>query len=207
MIGNYYDLTIKQFLKIRSITELESDPFMRNLKMVAEIENKTVDEIESMPVGDVIEKVKRLASIESLEPNAKVKMKIKIGGKRFKIKWKQQELTAEQYIDSCHFSKDKDQIINNIHNILAAISVELDWMGREKPYNGTTHKERADLFYNQMKISQAYPIMLFFCKYYQELTEATLSYLESEAMKAVKMVREKYLSSTQNGDGLQSLTT
>lgn len=205
MIGNYYELTIKQFLRIKSITELESDVFMRNLKMVAEIENKTVDEIESMPVQDVIEKVRRLAKIETLEPDAKVKMKIKVASKWFKIKWKQQELTAEQYIDASHFCKDPNQIINNIHNILASISVELDWMGREKKYSGIKHKEVADLFYNNLKISQAYPIMLFFCKYSKESTEAILSYLESEAMKAVKMWEElpkaDYIKS---GDGLQS---
>ncbi len=204
MIGNYYELTIKQFLRIKSITELESDVFMRNLKMVAEIENKTVDEIESMPVQDVIDKVRRLAKIETLEPDAKVKMKIKVAGKWFKIKWKQQELTAEQYIDASHFCKDTNQIINNIHNILASISVELDWMGREKKYSGIKHKEVADLFYNKMKISQAYPIMLFFCKYSKESTEAILSYLESEAMKAVKMWEEfPKADYTKNGDGLQ----
>ncbi len=204
MIGNYYELTIKQFLRIKSITELESDVFMRNLKMVAEIENKTVDEIESMPVQDVIDKVRRLAKIETLEPDAKVKMKIKVAGKWFKIKWKQQELTAEQYIDASHFCKDPNQIINNIHNILASISVELDWMGREKKYSGIKHKEVADLFYNKMKISQAYPIMLFFCKYSKESTEAILSYLESEAMKAVKMWEEfPKADYTKNGDGLQ----
>ncbi|MFN9518899.1 MAG: hypothetical protein ACK574_04115 [Bacteroidota bacterium] len=201
MLGNYYDLTIKQFLNFKSITELESDPVLRNLKLLALIEDKTLEEVEDLPIGELVNKVKKLSQIEALKPDEKVKMTIKLKGKKYRVKWKQQDLTAAQYIDATHFCKDSTKITNNIHNILAAISVEVDWLGRDKPYNGSKHKEVADLFYNHMKISQAYPIMLFFCKYYKELAEATLTYLEQEAKQAAKVVMEKH--SAIGGDGLQ----
>ena len=192
---NYSELTIKQFLKCKTIADLETDPIMRKVKMLAEIEGKDVDEVESLPIGELLERLKGLEQIEAMQPDQKIKLKFKLGGKRFIVKWRQQDLTAAQYIDATHFCKEPDKIIHNIHNILAALVVERTWWGKEKKYNGDKHKEIADLFYNEMKISTAYPIMLFFCKYYEALVANMLTYLGAEA--------ERQINSIKSGLGLQ----
>jgi len=196
MIGNYHQLTIGQFIKCKTITSLESDPVQRKVKMLAAISGKSEDEIESLPISDLIKKLKDLSEVETLKPNDKVKMKFKVNGKRFECVWKSQELTASQYIDVTHFCSQ--DIISNIHNILAAICVEKTWYGKRKKYNGDKHKEVAELFYNEMKISQAYPIMLFFCRYLRELERNTLTCLGIAVEGAIASLR--------NGVGLQSLT-
>ena len=187
---NYSELTIKQFLKCKTIADLETDPIMRKVKMLAEIEGKDVDEVESLPIGELLERLKGLEQIEAMQPDQKIKLKFKLGGKRFIVKWRQQDLTAAQYIDATHFCKEPDKIIHNIHNILAALVVERTWWGKEKKYNGDKHKEIADLFYNQMKISTAYPIMLFFCKYYEALVTNMLTYLGEEAEKQMSSIKD-----------------
>ena len=187
---NYSELTIKQFLKCKTIADLETDPIMRKVKMLAEIEGKDVDEVESMPIGDLLERLKGLEQIEAMQPDQKIKLKFKLGGKRFIVKWRQQDLTAAQYIDATHFCKEQDKIIHNIHNILAALVVERTWWGKEKKYNGDKHKEIADLFYNQMKISTAYPIMLFFCKYYEALVTNMLTYLGEAAENQMSSIKD-----------------
>ena len=187
---NYSELTIKQFLRCKTIADLETDPIMRKVKMLAEIEGKDVDEVESLPISQLLERLKGLDQIEAMQPDQKIKLKFKLGGKRFIVKWRQQDLTAAQYIDATHFCKDQDKIIHNIHNILAALVVERTWWGKEKKYNGDKHKEIADLFYNQMKISTAYPIMLFFCKYYEALVANMLTYLGAEAEKQMSSIKD-----------------
>lgn len=205
MIGNYNELTIKQFLRIKTITDMEQDPLHRKVLILSEISGKSVDEIESMPIGDMIEAIKGLDKIENLQTDEKIKLKFKVGGRRFIVKWKEQDLTSEQFIDASHFCKE--DMLNNIHNILASVCVERTWYGKELGYKGENHKEVADLFYNEMKISTAYPIMLFFCKYYKELGINMLSYLELEATKAMNQTRDivaKYLTLEASGDGLQA---
>jgi hypothetical protein len=187
---NYSELTIKQFLRCKTIADLETDPIMRKVKMLAEIEGKDVDEVESMPIGDLLARLKGLEQIEAMQPDQKIKLKFKLGGKRFIVKWRQQDLTAAQYIDATHFCKDPDKIIHNIHNILAALVVERTWWGKEKKYNGDKHKEIADLFYNEMKISTAYPIMLFFCKYYEALVANIITYLGEEAERQMSSIKD-----------------
>jgi hypothetical protein len=204
----YNKITIGQFLKCKTIADLEPDVLNRNIKLLAELSGKTFDEIESMPIEKLTDALKDFNRLELLNPNAKVKMDFKVKGRRFKCVWQTQKLTAAQYIDVTSFCKDEKNIVANIHNILAAICVEKTWYGKSKKYDGANHKEVADLFYNHLKIDTAYPIMLFFCRYYKELADNILTYLESEANKAMektKPIVDKILKA--NGGGLSQSTT
>ena len=193
------DLTIKQFLKCKTISELETDPVIRKLKLFAEIKGKTFDEVESIPMNELFAQLRELDTLQTLPTDSKVNMKFKVGGKKYIIKWRQQDLTAEQYIDARYFCKYPDKIVHNIHNILASLAVERNWLS-ESPYSGETHKERAEAIMNELKISQAYPIMVFFCEFYKMLTDNTLTYMVEESSKLLKEVEQHF---TKNGDGLQ----
>jgi hypothetical protein len=175
---------------------MESDPIDKNVRLLAEMSGKSVDEIESLPISELKEKLKHLANIEDLGEVGKVRMKFKVKGKYFKVIWKTQDLTSGQYIDVSHFTKDPQQIIYNIHNILAAICVPMKYGLIQQKYDGAKHKDIADLLYNHMTIAQAYPIMLFFCRYYEELDKAILTYLAEEAKKTLKVVEEHFTQST-----------
>jgi hypothetical protein len=196
MISKYSDLTIKQFLNCKLISEMQTDPIDRNVRLLAEVSGKSVDEIESLPLTELKAKLKYLANIEDLGEVGKVKMKFKVKGKWFKVIWKTQELTSGQYIDVSHFTKEPDKIIYNIHNILAAISVPMKYGLIQQKYDGAKHKDIADLLYNHMTIAQAYPIMLFFCRYYEELDSNILTYLVEEGKKALKEVEAHFTPNT-----------
>jgi hypothetical protein len=196
MISKYSDLTIKQFLNCKLISEMQTDPIDRNVRLLAEVSGKTVDEVESLPLTELKAKLKYLANIEDLGEVGKVRMKFKVKGKSFKVIWKTQELTSGQYIDVSHFTKEPDKIIYNIHNILAAISVPMKYGLIQQKYNGAKHKDIADLLYNHMTIAQAYPIMLFFCKYFAELDSNILTFLVQEGKKALKEVEAHFTQNT-----------
>ena len=140
---------------------------------------------------------------DTLDSNAKVKMKFKLGGKKYIILWRQQDMTAEQYIDASHFCKDQTNIVHNIHNILASLAVERTWW-KNKPYSGETHKERAELFKREMRIKDAYPVMVFFYTYFKKLDDNTLTFLEKEAAKVKEVLGKRF---TQSGVGLQQSMT
>jgi hypothetical protein len=183
-------LTIGQFIQCKTISEFETDAISKSIKMLAVVSNKTFDEIESMPIEDLTKSLNEFSEIEKLTSNTKVKMKFRVKWRRFECIWQTQKLAANQYIDATSFCKDEKDIVNNIHNILASICVERTWYGKKLKYNPENHKEIADLFYNHMKITQAYPIMLFFCKYYEELHNNILCYLEEQADKAMTIAKK-----------------
>jgi hypothetical protein len=201
------NLTIGQFIKCKTISEFETDVLDKSIKMLAIVSNKTFDEIEAMPVNELTDALKQFNEIEKLTENTKVRMKFKVKGRKFECIWQTQKLGANQYIDATSFCKDEKDIVNNIHNILASICVERTWYGKKMKYNPENHKEIADLFYNHMKITSAYPIMLFFCKYFEELHSNILIYLEEAAEKSMKMAMNhpKVVEVLKrSGDGLQS---
>jgi hypothetical protein len=175
---------------------MQTDPIDRNVRLLAEVSGKSVDEIESLPLTELKAKLKYLANIEDLGEVGKVRMKFKVKGKSFKVIWKTQELTSGQYIDVSHFTKEPDKIIYNIHNILAAISVPMKYGLIQQKYDGAKHKDIADLLYNHMTIAQAYPIMLFFCKFFAELDSNILTYLVEEGKKALKEVEAHFSQNT-----------
>ena len=202
MIRGYSDLTIKQFIKCKQISELEDDPILRKVKLLAEVTGRTTEEVETMPLADMMHQLKQLDQLTGMEHSENVDMKFKVKGKRFECIWKVQELTAAQYIDVKHFAKDPNKLTENIHNILAAICVERTWYGKRKPYNGTNHEAIANHLYTHMTINQAYPIMVFFCKFSEALSSAILTYTVEEAQKL-----KQQITSTQSGATLQSSTS
>lgn len=194
------NLTINQFIKCKAIAELEPDPLTRNLKMVSIVNGKTVDELESLPIDELKKQLAEFNQIEKLTENTKVKMNFKIKGRRFECIWRTQKLTAAQYIDVTSFCKNEKEIINNIHNILAAICVEKTWYGKKLKYDGNNHKEISELFLNNMSITIAYPIMLFFCNYFKELSNNIQIYLEQEMVKTMQNpIVQQHLKNAGNG--------
>lgn len=183
------NLTIGQFIQCKTISEFETDVLDKSIKMLSIVTNKTFDEIEEMPVNELTDALKQFNEIEKLTDSTKVKMKFKVKGRRFKCIWQTQKLGANQYIDATSFCKNEKEIVNNLHNILASICVERTWYGKKLKYNPEQHKEIADLFYNHMKITDAYPILLFFCRYFKELHDNIQTYLEEEVAKAVKVAK------------------
>jgi hypothetical protein len=200
------NLTVGQFIQCKTIADFETDAINKSIKMLAIVSDKTFDDIESMPIDELTNALKQFNDIETLTSNTKLKMKFKVKGKRFECIWQTQKMGANQYIDATSFCKTEKDIVNNIHNIMASICVERTWYGKKLKYNPENHKEIADLFYNHLKITQAYPIMLFFCKYFQELHNNILTYLEEAAensMKIAKNHKDKEEHLKRSGDGLQ----
>lgn len=205
---NIAELTIKQFLNCKRIADLEQDPLNRNIRLLAEVSGMTIDEVEALPIEVLKKRLKELSDINTLVEGSKVNMNIKVKGERFRIVWQLNKLTAAQYIEVCEWTKDSENIIYNIHKILASLAIRRTWYGKLMKRDASEHKYISDLFYNHMKIGQAYPIMLFFCKFSQALHENILTSLEVELKTLTQKLASKYKQQTQmdigaNGAGLR----
>lgn len=201
MMQPYSKLTIKQFLNCKRISEMELDPLDKSIRLLSEISGKTQEQIEEMPIIQMKAQLKELYEIEHLNENTKVNMNIKVKGERFRVVWELTKLTAAQYIEVAEWTKEPEKIIYNIHKILASLVVRRTWYGKLIKRDAIEHKYIADLFYNNMKIEQAYPIMLFFCKYSEALHDSMLTYLAEQAVKLTREAQEMIIG--QSGDGLR----
>jgi len=181
-------LTIKQFYDIESIIKDMEDPVERNLHLLAAVKGITIDDVENMPINKVKTELAKLNYL-NLDMPDKIKHKFKIKGRTFKIVWKLEDIRANQYIDFKHFASQEQ----SIHKCMAVLCIELDWLRRSKGYQPQKHKELSEFFFKHMDISIAYPLMLFFCRYTEELMPIIKTYLRNEVEKMRSV----------NGDGFQ----
>jgi hypothetical protein len=76
-----------------------------------------------------------------------------------------------QYVSMSNLTKDQSTILDNVHIILAVMCVGKDKMDVE---------DRSEHFQNNLSISIAYPIALFFCAVMLKLPDNLMDYLKGK---------------------------
>lgn len=199
MRSNYYNLTLKDFIELQQVTESGIEGKKKKLSIVYKLELEFFDGFTSEQIISLYSDFEKL---EAQPIKTTYKKRVKVGGRWFFVDYRLSQISASQFIDISHFSKSNP--IENIHKIVASCIRPISWKyGKPSKYNGEEHEEISELLLNSMKVKDAYPIMLFFCTLSNRLSDNILTYFLStkeETLNKLKLF-------TQNGDGLQQLTT
>lgn len=197
MRKDFRRLTIKEYISILSQLPYESEVefIERRLSVVL---RQPIDSIKSLPYTILMDYKNKLEKVENDLQGLRVKDKVKVNGKWFKVDHDIMKINAAQFIDASHFSKNAEK---ELHNFIAVFLRPMTWrFGKASEYNGTNHKDIADLVLNKMKVEQALPLLVFFCEVLQELSNHIETYLIQETKKLIEDL-------PQNGDILSRLTT
>ncbi len=165
----------------------------KDIEILSLLSEKPRSEILALPFNvrhGYLRKIEFLNNLNSIKPLQSAKsFRFFIKGKRFEIKLNATELTGGQYIDLMTFLKDPEATNQNIHNILAVIVLPLKFGLFKSKYDGEAHAIRAAFFYENMSVSIAYPILVFFCNLSEHLTQAIQDYLKTETVKKMDMIK------------------
>ena len=191
----YYNLTLKDFIDLNSVKGSDLEAKRQKLSILFKVEKEFFD---GMTSAQVIELYSDFEKLEAQPIKTVYKNRIKIGGKWFFIDYRLSQISSAQFIDITHFAKSNP--LDNIHRIVASCIRPISWrFGKAGKYNGDEHDEISELLLNQMKIKDAYPIMLFFCTLSAKLSDNILNFFLSKSEEMESQLR----TLTQNGDGLQ----
>ena len=191
----YYNLTLKDFIELNSVKGSDLEAKRQKLSILFKIEKEFFD---GMTSAQVIELYSDFEKLEAQPIKAVYKSKVKVGGKWFFIDYRLSQISSAQFIDITHFAKSNP--LDNIHRIVASCIRPIKWrFGKAGKYNGDEHDEISELLLNQMKIKDAYPIMLFFCTLSAKLSDSILNFFLSQKEEMENQLR----TLTQNGVGLQ----
>ena len=191
----YYNLTLKDFIELNSVKGSDLEAKRQKLSILFKIEKEFFD---GMTSAQVIELYSDFEKLESQPIKAVYKSKVKVGGKWFFIDYRLSQISSAQFIDITHFAKSNP--LDNIHRIVASCIRPIKWrFGKAGKYNGDEHDEISELLLNQMKIKDAYPIMLFFCTLSSKLSDSILNFFLSQKEE----MESKLRTLTQSGGGLQ----
>jgi hypothetical protein len=191
----YYNLTLKDFIELNSVKGTDLEAKRQKLSILFKVEREFFD---GMTSAQVIELYSDFEKLEAQPIKTVYKKRIKVGGRWFFIDYRLSQISSAQFIDITHFAKSNP--LDNIHRIVASCIRPISWrFGKAGKYNGDEHDEISELLLNQIKIKDAYPIMLFFCTLSSKLSDNILSYFLSQSEEMENLLR----TLTQNGDGLR----
>lgn len=183
--NDWSEITIKDFVFINSIIKDQTYvAFDKEIDLLCYFSKLTIEEVESLPIERFKEYVKKIQFLFTF-PSEKIQDSFIVNGKIYRYDLKKPIQTAGQYIDLMSFTKKPDEIVDNIHNILAVLCIE-----EGENYHGEKHKEVAESFYNHLTMDVVYPLCLFFCNVWKNLIPVIGDYLERETKMMNKMMGE-----------------
>ena len=195
MKRNYYNLTLKDFIELQQVKDLGIEAKKKKLSIIYKIELEFFDGFTSEQIISLYSDFEKL---EAQPIKTTYKKRVKVGSRWFFVDYRLSQISASQFIDISHFSKSNP--IENIHKIVASCIRPINWkFGKPSKYDGSEHDEISELLLNQMKVKDAYPIMLFFCTLSGKLSDNILTYFLSTKEETLNRLR----TFIQNGDGSQ----
>ena len=134
-----------------------------------------------------------------------------VNGEKFYVTQFATDWNVEQFINMTTLTKDKEQIINNLHLILTTLC----YKEKGEIIDKTEFNRRAELFLEHCDARVAYPIGFFFALLLAKLSQTTqyssIMKKRIKFMKALKKANEKKklmiqeTGSTKNGIGMRLL--
>lgn len=193
-------ITILKFQEIHAALNIEPDNAIRtSYNVMSVLTGKSVDEYRQMKWADFLKEQEEITfpTIGDM-PEEWVK-EFEVKGEKFYVNQFASDWNTEQFINMQTFTKDKEGIVFNLHNILATLC----YKEKGEDINLTEFNRRAKLFQENLDVRLAYPIGFFFAVILSELSKTTAYY----SMVKKKLIQLKWrklkrlIGSLINGDG------
>lgn len=196
--NDWSDITIGKYQEIFALTKLPDTLVLeKDIKMLSIITGLSEDIIGSVDIDDYATMMEQLQFIMTLPSAEHIPTQIKFDGVKYDLQMRVDKLKLAQYIDLELLSKTSDEIIYNMHKILAI------FLSNTKQYNTEDMLRRAEIFKAKMTMDIAYPITVFFYLNYMTLLDGIQNYLVEEAKKQVRELNQKLpTTTTRGGNGI-----
>lgn len=222
-------VTVKEYLLYKDILD---DPNISDFEKCVDVcvlfSDKSKDELLPLPVGSVRTMFDALDFLTEV-PKVELKEFYSIGRTKYRLISNIKDLTAGQFIDLVHHTKDESKIIYNVAEICSIFLMPIiEYKGakttdkiKTEKYLETPAEETIENLIENMLITEALSISNFFIALSYLYTGSTKLYLEETSLQtkkqALKILRENTLTqketkkvkslvengSTKNGVGLQ----
>jgi len=192
------EVSLKKYIQITELSEIDMDELDRHAKVLSILSGESEDKILSMSVTALKQCITATTFIYTLPEGGAIKQFIKLSGKRFKVNTKLNTISAGEYIDLSNYTKDKETVNQNLHNILAIFFVPVNVFGnkRNKYYQDGVLKleqrnKNAEIIKENIMMSDVFSLSGFFLKLYESLMEATVNYSMLKAKEANRKLKQQ----------------
>jgi len=183
------EVTIKQVIDSYDIdTDEQMNDIEKMAMTVSVMTNTPLIEINQMPLVKTREIMGKMAFLKE-PPSNKFINDFTINGKKYIVNPDITQITNEQFQSFEYFTKDKESITSNLHNLMAIVCLE-----EGKKYVMTEAPARAELFLNNMTMDVVAPVSHFFFRLltesYEHIRHSLELKIDKATMEAQKMIEE-----------------
>lgn len=163
---SYKDLSILKFQEIHNaILVSEGNEIREAYNVLSVITGVSVETYKAMKYKAFQKECEKIAWLSDAPLPDKYVTEFVCQGEKFEIVQHATDWTTEQFISMSTLTKDRVQIVNNIHLILATLTKGCDTM--------TEHNRRSALFQKHLSIDIAYPTAFFFAQFLATLSQTS----------------------------------
>jgi hypothetical protein len=170
------NINVYKYQQIILATDIE-DSIQRNNRLISIIYDKTILEVEHMPINDYFEYTKKMKFLStSIKDNPQPY--VYANGKKYKFVWDVMRIRAARYIEIKHFGGD---VIQNMHKLFASMIIPMKkkWYGWvDDVYDASKHEEYCNDILHA-KVEDVYGCVVFFYHVYRNWIEVSADYLKS----------------------------
>ena len=180
---SWSDIPIGQFSTINKYLKKDNSQLDKQIKLISIVCHQEVETIKKIKLKQFKHIIKKFKFLETLNISDKIVESFWIKGIKYRFRKNLNHFTAEDLIDIMSYGKDGEY--KNIHKILAIYCKPERWQFwlRKKK-----HKQRADIFYNNMSVAIALPIYVFFSNVLKDLLPRIEIYLERMLNREMKTI-------------------
>lgn len=185
------ELTLKQYQEIERYYEDKDKEF--DVREVLHIfTNRTMDEINAMPLDILDILLDKLSFITQSKPQPQASNKIEIDGETYMVNTMEKMKTGEYISTQTVLKADK-------HNYAAILAILCRKEGEiyDSNFEANVLNSRIELFEKQ-PITKILPIITFFLTLYEQLVIPSL--LSSQTMEAINLTRKNIETLRKNGE-------
>lgn len=206
---NWNTITIEDYQLIYGIiNDSVLNDFEKEVKLISIVNELSEAEVDAMPIDEFKKLRHTLDFLHNGKIEGTLKPRLTINKVKYKMSLDAFKLSYGQYVDITTFMSGDNAMIENLHLIMASLSmvVKTNWYGKETvlPYGSKPHNEVSQDMLS-CNFADCYHTSVFFLKLINDLIKAIGVYSVKQVLREKKVTKEKLreiLKPLQNaGDG------
>lgn len=174
---SFKDIVVRQLVEIESIKGM--DRHRKRVHTTSILCNVPYEKSISLPISVHLEIDNETNFIYSEPKIEKIKDVYKIGSLYYKPILDVTKCSAGQYIDAKAIVSS-GEVVSNIHKLIACFLIPVG-----AKYSTDVYEDTCKNVYNYMNVEDAYSLQVFFCDYFQILTQDIQTSLVKQEMEQV----------------------
>ena len=189
---SWKEVTLERYYNLLEVIDMKwEDDTEKVVAMVSALTDVPLKDLtDKVDVKVLKQAIIDIGFIGGKKPSYPCGLYLKCGGKRFEVDLKLKDSAASSFISFSELTKNPTEAKNNIHNIMAIFTYEINIFGFRKKRTVQSEKDIAEHLKKHLTMDKAFAYSGFFLTSYNRLLKATQDYLRSEQMKTLKKIRK-----------------